>query len=323
MADYKVCKTIETEKHAMRDTFGEVITDLAGKNKNVIYMDADLMNSLGMVPFQEKFPEQTINAGIQEANMVGVAAGLSSMGKIPYAHTFACFATRRVADQIFVSCAFAKANVRIIGSDPGVTAAFNGATHMPFEDIGIMRVIPEMTIIEPTDSVMLADILRQTEKLYGNFYIRLSRKNAEKIYEDGAKFDIGKAALLRDGKDATIIASGIMVAEALRAADELAKENISVRVLNIFTIKPIDADAITAAAKETGAIVTAENHNYLNGLGSAVAEVVGETCPVPVKRIGIKDHFGEVGPVDFLKEKFGLTAKDIVSAVKAAVAAKK
>jgi transketolase len=199
MAEYKVCKTIENEKHAMRDTFRDVLMELAGKNRNVVYMDADLMNSVGMVKFQDAYPEQTINCGIQEANMIGVAAGLSSMGKIPYAHTFGCFASRRVADQVFISCAFAQANVRIIGSDPGVTAAFNGGTHMPFEDIGIMRVIPGMTIIEPTDSVMLDDILRQAEKLYGNFYIRLSRKNAEKIYEDGAKFDIGKAAVIREG----------------------------------------------------------------------------------------------------------------------------
>jgi len=317
--EYKVCSEIKTEEKAMRDVYRDVMIDMAGKNKEIIAMDADLMNSIGMVPFAKKFPERTINCGIQEANMIGVAAGLSTMGKIPFAHTFGCFATRRVADQVFVSCAFAGANVRIIGSDPGVTAAFNGATHMPFEDIGIMRGIPNVTVIEPTDSIMLEDMIRQLEKLQGVYYVRLSRKNAEQVYKAGSKFEIGKAATVREGSDATVITSGIMVAEALKAADMLAQEGVSVRVLNMFTIKPVDREAIAAAAKMTGAIVTAENHNILNGLGSAVAEVLAETVPVPMERVGVKDHFGEVGPVDFLKRKFGLTAENIVDKVKRAI----
>lgn len=316
MAGYKICKEIKTEEHAMRDVYCKVMMELAEKNRNIIAMDADLMNSIGMVPFGEKFPEQTINCGIQEANMIGVAAGLSSMGKIPYVHTFGCFATRRVADQVFLSCAFAKTNVRIIGSDPGVTAAFNGATHMPFEDMGIMRGIPTVTVIEPTDSVMLDDIIRQLEKEQGTFYVRLSRKNAEKIYEDGSKFEIGKAALVREGTDVTLIASGIMVAESVRAAMELEKEGISAKVLNTFTIKPIDRDAVVDAAEKTGAVVTVENHNVINGLGSAVAEVLGEHAPVPMERVGIQDHFGEVGSVEFLKQKFGLTSDKIAQAAK-------
>jgi len=319
MKKYKVCETVETEDHAMRDVYRDVMIDLADKNPHIIAMDADLVNAIGMVPFREKYPDRMINCGIQEANMVGVAAGLSIMGKIPFVHTFACFATRRVADQVFVSCAFAEANVRIIGSDPGVTAAFNGATHMPFEDMGIMRGIPFMSVIEPTDSIMLENILRQLEKEYGNFYVRLSRKNAEQIYEKGSEFEIGTAALVRDGEDVCLIAGGIMVAEAVKAADILKDEGISARVLNIFTIKPIDRDAIEAAARETGAIVTAENHNIINGLGSAVAEVLVETFPVPMERVGIKDHFGEVGSVDFLKEKFGLTASVIAEKAKSAI----
>lgn len=303
----------------MRDVYCSTLMELAEKNPDIVAMDADLMNSIGMVPFGEKFPKRTFNCGIQEANMVGVAAGLSSMGKIPFIHTFGTFATRRVADQVFVSCAFAQANVRIIGSDPGITAAFNGGTHMPFEDMGIMRGIPTLTVIEPTDSVMLHDILKQLEKAYGVYYVRLSRKNAIKIFEDGSKFEIGRAAELRQGSDVTIIASGIMTAEAVEAAEKLEAEGISAGVLNMFTIKPVDREAVVAAARKTGAIVTAENHNIINGLGSAVAEVLGEECPVPMERVGVRDELGEVGSVDYLKKRFALNAEEIVSRVKKVV----
>jgi transketolase len=234
------------------------------------------------------------------------------VGKIPYAHTFGPFATRRSCDQIFMSGAYARANVRIIGSDPGVTAAYNGGTHMPFEDLGIMRLIPEMTIIEPTDAVMLKDVIRQTEKLHGMFYIRLIRKAATQIYEEGSSFEIGKAVTVREGSDLTIMANGIMVLEAVKAHDILKAQGISARVVNPFTLKPLDEEAVIKAARETGAIVTAENHNYLNGLGSAVAEVVAENCPVPVGRIGVRDLFGQVGSEDYLQKFYGLMAENIV-----------
>ncbi|MDR1902279.1 MAG: transketolase family protein [Treponema sp.] len=320
---YQVCKTLETEKTTMRDVYSSTLIDLASKNSKLVVLDADLMNSVGMVKFSGQFSERTINCGIQEANMIGVAAGMSAVGLIPYAHSFGCFVTRRVLDQIFVSAAFAKANIRIIGSDPGVTAAFNGATHMPFEDMGSLRDIPGVTIIEPTDAVMLADILRKVEKEYGVFYIRLSRKNATKIYKDGSSFEIGKAAVLRNGADVTIIAAGICTAEALKAADLLKEKNISAAVLNMFTIKPIDREAVENAARKTGAIVTAENHNIYNGLGSAVAEALVETCPVPMERVGVQDHFGEVGSVDFLRDKFGLSAASIAEKAIKAVGRKK
>lgn len=311
-----IVKDIKTEEKEMRAVFAEVMDDMASKDERIIYFDADLMNSIGMVGFSKKYPERTINCGIQEANMIGVAAGASAVGMIPYVHTFGCFASRRMFDQLFISAAYAKLNVRILGSDPGVTAAFNGGTHMPLEDVGIVRNIPEVTIIEPTDSVMLEDMVRQTAKMFGVFYIRLSRKKAEQIFEKGSTFEIGKAVTLREGTDATIIATGIMVAEAVRAAEMLEKEGISVRILNMFTIKPIDADAIVKAAEETGAVVTAENHNIINGLGSAVAEVLIEKKPVPMERIGVEDCFGEVGSVDYLKEKFNLTADAIVESVR-------
>ena len=319
---YKVCEKIETEAVEMRSVFAQVMEEMQAKDSRLIYMDADLMNSIGMAKYWKEHPEKTINCGIQEANMIGVAAGMSATGLIPFVHTFGTFASRRVMDQVFVSAAYAKLNVRIIGSDPGITASLNGGTHMPFEDMGMMRCIPEITILEPTDSVMLADMIRQTKEKYGVFYIRLSRKKCEKIYEDGSSFEIGKAAKVRDGKDVTIFATGICVAEAVKAAELLEKEGISAAVSNMFTIKPIDKDAVIEAAKNTGAVVTAENHNIINGLGSAVAEVLAENVCVPLERIGAEDCFGEVGPVDYLRERFEMTAEDIAKAAKRAISRK-
>ncbi|MBA7533448.1 Apulose-4-phosphate transketolase subunit B [subsurface metagenome] len=303
------------EDVAMRDVYCQTLIELAKKNDQIVVLDADLMSSMGMIPFLKEFPERTFNCGVQEANMIGVAAGLSATGKIPYAHTFGPFATRRCYDQVFLSGAYTKSNIRTIGSDPGVTAAYNGGTHMPFEDLGIMRNIPEMTIITPTDSIMLKNIIKQVAELYGMFYIRLLRKNAIKIYEADQSFEIGKAIKLKEGTDVTIIANGIMVAEALNAAHIFEKKGISVRVIDMFTLKPIDKAGIIKFAKETGAIVTAENHNIINGLGSAVAEVLVENIPIPMERVGVKDLFGEVGPVDYLKERFELTASDVVKKV--------
>lgn len=319
---YKVCEKIETEAVEMRSVFAQVMEEMQARDSRLIYMDADLMNSIGMAKYWKEHPDKTINCGIQEANMIGVAAGMSATGLIPFVHTFGTFASRRAMDQVFVSAAYAKLNVRIIGSDPGITASLNGGTHMPFEDMGMMRCIPEITILEPTDSVMLADMIRQTKEKYGVFYIRLSRKKCEKIYEDGSSFEIGKAAKIRDGKDVTIFATGICVAEAVKAAKLLEKEGISAAVSNMFTIKPIDKDAIIEAAKDTGAVVTAENHNIINGLGSAVAEVLAENACVPLERIGAKDCFGEVGPVDYLRERFEMTAEDIAKAAKRAISRK-
>jgi transketolase len=312
----KLAEKRVNEEIAMREMYAKTLMRLADKNENIVALDADLMSSMGMMPFKKAYPDRTFNVGIQEANMIGVAAGMSAVGLIPFAHSFGPFATRRCFDQIFLSCGYAKLNVKITGSDPGVTAAFNGGTHMPFEDMGILRNVPNITILEPVDSVMLENIIEQIADKYGVFYTRLLRKNAVKIYEEGSTFEIGKSITLRDGKDVTIFATGIMVAEALKAADELDKEGISVRVENMFTLKPIDKEAILKCAKETGAIVTAENHSILNGLGSAVAEVITENELVPLERVGVEDRFGQVGPVDYLKEQYNLTYKDIMSKVK-------
>jgi transketolase len=299
----------------MSEVYAKTLIEMARNDKRIVALDADLMICIGMTAFQQEFKERMFNCGVQEANMIGVAAGLSATGKIPFAHSFGCFATRRCFDQIFVSAAYAKLNIKIIGSDPGVVASYNGGTHMPFEDMGIMRNIPNATVVEPVDSVMLKDILKKAANLYGIFYIRLMRKSAIKIYEEGSTFEIGKGVELRDGKDVTIIATGILVPEALIAARKLEQEGISVKVVNIFTLKPIDKEIIINSAKKTGAIVTAENHNIINGLGSAVAEVLVEGCPVPLERIGCLDLFGEVGPEDYLRERFKMRSDDIIEKV--------
>jgi len=309
--NYKIDNRHAAEKLAMRDVYAETMTELVKENPRIVYLEADLMNSIGMVNFAKEFPDNAINCGIQEANMIGTAAGMSAVGMIPFTHTFGCFATRRALDQIFLSGAYAKTNIRILGSDPGVTAAFNGATHMPLEDIGLLRGIPGITIIEPTDSTMLRDVVKQTAAMEGIFYIRLSRKNAIKVFAEGSTFDIGKAVSIKKGTDVTLIASGICVDESMKAAEILQAQNVNAAVLNVFTVKPIDREAIMAAAKNTGAVVTVENHNIHNGLGSAVAEVLVETTPVPMARVGIQDEFGEVGSVEYLKERFGLTAENI------------
>lgn len=311
----KISKTHEKDALEMRKVYCQSLMKLAEENEDIIVLDADLSSSLGMNPFFEAYPNRAYNVGIAEANLAGVAAGLSAAGKIPYAHSFAPFATRRCYDQIFVSCAYAKLNVRIVGSDPGVSAAFNGGTHMPFEDVGIMRNIPEMCILVPTDAIMLENLLEQTSKRYGMFYLRLLRKNAVKIYEDGSKFEIGKANIVREGKDLTLIACGIMVSEALKAAELLEEKGISARVVDMFTIKPIDVEMLVDSAKKTGFIVTCENHNIIGGLGSTVAETLSEHYPCKLKRIGVKDKFGQVGSQDYLMQVYELRAEDIVRQV--------
>jgi transketolase len=322
MSTFKLAEDHQLEPSMMRDTYCQTMLQLAEKDKRVVMLDADLMSSMGTIPFMEKYPERTFNVGVQEANMIGMAAGMSATGLIPYAHTFGPFASRRCFDQLFLSVGYSKLNVRVIGSDPGITAAYNGGTHMPFEDMGIIRNIPEAIILEPVDSAMLSDLLIQSKDIHGLVYIRLLRKNAIKIYEEGATFDIGKGVTLIEGSDVTIIATGIMVKEALDAAEMLKEEGISARVVNIFTLKPIDKELIIKCAKETGAIVTAENHNIINGLGSAVAEVLGENIPVPLERVGVKDLFGEVGAVEYLRERFELTAEEIVIKCKKVVGRK-
>jgi transketolase len=312
-------RELKKDSEMMRAVYCATLMELAEQDDRVVVLDADLMKSMGMIPFLNKYPQRTFNCGVQEANMVGVAAGLSATGKIPFAHTFGPFATRRCFDQVFISAAYTKLNVRITGSDPGITAAYNGGTHMPFEDMGLMRNVPGITLLEPADSVMLRDILKKIKDMYGVFYIRLLRKEPVRIYEEGSTFEIGKGIVLRDGTDVTLIASGILVSEALSAAEMLRKKGISARVVNIFTWKPIDSQLVLKCAEETGAVVTVENHSIINGLGSAVAEVLAEGFPVPMERVGCRDKFGEVGSVEYLKKAFEMTAEDIAERATIAV----
>ena len=301
----------------MRIVYAETLIALAEKDPRIVVLEADLMKASGMALFMKKFPERTFDMGVAEANMVGTAAGLSAGGKIPFAHTFACFVTRRAFDQIFISAAYAMQNVKLVGSDPGITAAFNGGTHMPFEDAGIMRTIPKMVVFEPSDPVSLEKLTVKNYEFHGSTYMRLFRKPAPVLYSETERFELGKAKVLCDGTDAAIFATGVvMVHAALDAAMLLQKEGISAAVIDMHTIKPLDDEMVLHYAKKTGAVVTCENHQVINGLGSAVAEILSEQFPTRLKRIGINDEFGEVGTQAFLQTRFGLTAPQIADTIK-------
>jgi transketolase len=295
------------------------LIELAQKDDRIVLLEADLMSSTGTKAFKERFPDRLINVGVAEANLMGISAGLAVMGMIPFAHSFTAFATRRAFDQVTISIAYSRLPVKIGGADPGVSAELNGGTHMSFEDAGIMRNLPGMTIVEPVDSVQLAALLPQVISHPGPVYMRLHRKNKEVLFSPDRSFTIGKIETLETGEDVTLICSGMMVKQSLKASEILRKEGVRPRVLNMHTLKPVDATTIIQAARETGAIVVAENHSVLNAWGSAVAEVVSEHCPVPVFRIGVQDHFGEVGKSDFLMEKYHMTAADIVQAAYSAM----
>lgn len=300
------------ETTEMRKVYSETLKELIKEDKNVYVLEADLSEAITTTSIGVDYPKNFVNCGIMEANMVGAASGLSLLGKIPFIHTFSPFATRRCYDQIFLSGAYAKTNIKILGSDTGITSQHNGGTHTSFEDVALMREIPEATVITATDSTMLKYLIREIKDIYGIHYITTIRKNAYKIYDENEKFEIGKGKVLKDGKDFTIISNGIMVAEALKAAEELEKQGVSVAVIDMFTIKPIDKDLIIEYAKKTGKIITAENHNVTGGLGSAVAEVLVEHYPIPMRKVGIEDRFGQVGTQEFLQKEYGLTAEKII-----------
>jgi transketolase len=277
---------------------------------------------MGLTDFADTYPNRSLNVGVMEANGVGIAAGLSATGLIPFFNSFAIFSSRRVYDQVFLSCGYAGLNVKVIGGDPGVTATYNGGTHMSFEDVGLMRCIPNIRILEASDAVMLKSLIKQMIAHYGTEYLRIARKHKAQIYREGSEFTVGKAVVLREGDDVSLIASGVMVVEALKAADLLEKEGVRARVVDMFTIKPIDRACVLECAEKTGAIVTAENHSVTNGLGSAVAEVLSEDRPCALARVGVKERFGEVGELDYLMDAFGLTAPNIYEGAKIAIAKK-
>lgn len=305
---------IKTGDVELRKVFSETLFELMDSDPDIMYLDADLSGAIGTSKLIAEKPEQAIDVGIMEANMVGVAAGLSVKGKIPFVHSFGTFSTRRCADQVFLSGCYNRANVKIIGSDPGVSAQSNGGTHMPLEDVAVFRAFPEMKIFDVAEPNLLRFILKETSEEYGMTYTRFPRKFKGTYYDERQDFKIGKGVVLREGRDVTIIASGLEVFEALHAAEMLSAMYIDAEVIDMFTIKPVDAELICASASKTGAIVTAENHNIIGGLGSAGAEVLAEHCPVPMKRIGARDHFGEVGDQKFLIDKFAMSSGDIVLA---------
>ena len=307
---------------ATRDAYGKALVKLGQINEQVVVLDADLSKSTKTNEFYKVYPNRFFNMGIAEQNLIGAACGFATAGKIPFASSFAMFATGRAFEIIRNSVAYPKLNIKICATHAGLTVGEDGASHESIEDIAIMRAIPNMTVLVPADGVEAEQMILEAARVYGPMYVRLGRSAVPTIFDENYKFEIGKGTVVRQGNDATIIACGIMVYEAIKAAEELALEGINARVINMSTIKPIDRELIITAAKETGAIVTAEEHSIIGGLGSAVSEVVSEECPVVVKKVGVKDTFGESGTPAELLKKYGLTAEDIVNAVKEAIAKK-
>jgi len=296
---------------ATRDAYGEVLVEIGAAIPEVVVLDADLSKSTKTAKFAERFPERFFNMGIAEQNLMGTAAGLAAAGKIPFASTFAIFATGRAFEQIRNSIAYPHLNVKIAATHAGLTVGEDGGSHQATEDIAVMRAIPNMTVLVPADAVETKKAVWAAVRHDGPVYIRLGRPAVPQIFGDDYEFAIGRAVLLREGGDVAIMATGIMVAEALQAADLLAEEGIAASVVNVSSIKPLDVETIVSVARRCGAVVTAEEHNILGGLGGAIAEVLAENHPVPMVRVGVRDVFGRSGTPEALLEAYGLTARDI------------
>jgi len=307
------------DKKSTRQAYGEYLVTLGKKNKNLVVLDADLSGATKTNIFQKACPERHFNVGIAETNLMGMAAGLATVGKIPFASTFAIFGAGRAYEVIRNSICYPKLNVKIALTHSGISVGEDGGSHQSIEDIALMRVIPNMTVLCPADAIETEKMMDAAMEINGPVYIRLGRSDVPFIFDQDYKFEVGKATLLKSGQDVTIIATGLMVGVALEAANLLKADGVSAQVLNMGTIKPIDIEAIADAAIKTGAIVTAEEHSIIGGLGGAVAEVLCDVAPVPLERVGVKDIFGQSGKVGALMEKYELTAKDIVIAAKKAI----
>ncbi len=307
----------EMVKKATRESFGEALTMLAETSPDIVVLDADLAEATKTCIFEKKYPERFIDCGIAESNMIGIAAGLATCGKIPFAASFAMFSAGRAFEQVRNSVGYPHLNVKIAGSHAGISTGEDGATHQCCEDIALMRTIPGMVVLNPADHYEMLAAVKAAAQHNGPVYIRLGRLAVESVNNnDDYQFEIGKGITLRQGEDITVIATGLMVGEALKAVDSLAAQGVHARLIDMHTIKPLDEELVLKAAKETGRIVTVEEHNIIGGLGEAVAACVAESCPVPVTRIGVNDVFGHSGPaVDLLKE-FGLCAENIEATVK-------
>jgi len=312
MADYILT---EQKKVATRDAYGKTLVELGKENPNIVVLDADLSKSTKTVDFAQAYPERFFNMGIAEQNLMGFAAGLAAAGKLPFASTFAVFATGRAFEQIRNSIAYPKLNVKIAATHAGITVGEDGASHQAIEDLALMRSLPNMTVLVPADAEETRQAVRAAAAHQGPVYIRLGRLAVPTLFSPEYTFTLGKANILREGTDVAVIANGLMVGEALKAAAELSKRQVECTVVNCASLKPLDEETIIDVARKTGAVVTAEEHNIIGGLGSAVAEVLAENYPVPLRRVGIKDTFGESGRPDELLVKYGLTAQDIIKAV--------
>ena len=299
---------------ATRDAYGETLAELGGEDPRIVVLDADLSGSTKTGVFAKKFPERFFNMGIAEANMVGTAAGLAAVGRVPFVSTFAIFAVGRAWEQVRQSVAYPKANVKIVATHGGVTVGEDGGSHQSVEDVAIMRAVPNMTVIVPADGVETKAAIRAVAAYKGPVYVRLGRNKVPTVFPADYRFEIGKGTELVAGTDLTFVTTGLMTAQAVAAAEQLKKEGVSARVVHIGTVKPLDQEIIVRAARETGAIVTAEEHSIVGGLGSAVAEVLAEQCPVPLKRVGVNDRFGTSGKAEELLKYFGLTAEHLVEA---------
>ena len=304
------------ERIATRASYGKALVELGAENPDIVVLDADLSGSTQTKKFADVYPDRFFNAGIAEANMMGMAAGLAVSGKTVFASSFAMFASGRAYEIIRNSIAYTGANVKICATHAGVTVGEDGASHQCVEDLSLMRTIPGMTVLNPADDVSARALIKAAAAYKGPVYIRLGRAAVPVIYEEGKTFEIGKALRVREGKDAAILATGIMVNEALQAAEMLAAEGIECRVVDVHTIKPLDREEVIAAAKDCGCIVTAEEHSVIGGLGSAVAETVCKEAPCRMAMVGVQDVFGQSGKPGELMEQYGLTAADIAKAVK-------
>ncbi|RMF05851.1 transketolase family protein [Candidatus Woesearchaeota archaeon] len=310
------CEYDKIEKKPTRDGFGTGTAEEGRENKDVVVLCGDLADSTRASWFAKEHPDRFIEVGVAEQNMVGMAVGLALVGKIPYVSTYAVFVPGRAWDQIRISVSYGNFPVKIMGAHSGISVGPDGATHQALEDVAITRCLPNMTVIVPCDAEETRKAVRAAAKLKGPVYIRFHREKVPVITTKDTPFEIGKAQVYREGKDVAVIAAGVMVFEALQAAAKLAKEGIDVRVINLGTVKPIDEETVIKAARECGAVVTAEEHQVMGGIGSAVMEVLGKNAPVPVEMVGVQDRFGESGQPDELMEKFGLTSKDVLKAIK-------
>ena len=301
---------------ATRESYGMALVELGKENENIVVLDADLSKSTKTADFKKLYSERFFNAGIAEQNLMGMAAGLDNVGFVPFASTFAVFASGRALEIIRNSICYPKMNVKIAATHAGITVGEDGGSHQSIEDIALMNSLPNMTVIVPADHREAMQATKAAAEIYGPVYLRFGRCNTEDIFDDNYKFEIGKGVELKSGNDITVIATGMMVSKALEAAKELESDGISVRVINMSTIKPIDREIITKAAKETKAIITAEEHSIIGGLGAMVSSVVCDECPTRVRMIGVKDVFGQSGTPDELMEKYNLTSEAIIKEIK-------